>query len=226
MSFFTETGFATRTDREVNLWNTQGFCGIFDASRRIQEGQMADNLNVTSLLQAWRQGDQRAYEELVPLIYQELRHLAASYLRRERPDHTLQPTALVHEAYLRMNKGVPPECVNRAHFMGIAAHVMRKILVEHARQRSAAKRVPPRGSAALTRVDVDLDRFLMVHQSLERLAIVDERKAKIVELRYFGGLSIDEVAEYLEISVETVGRDIRFAKAWLNEEMKLCPASI
>ena len=187
---------------------------------------MADNLNVTRLLEAWREGDQQAYQELMPMVYRELRLLAASYLRRERLDHTLQPTALVHEAYLRLNKGVPPECSNRAHFMGIAARAMRQVLVEHARARAAVKRATPHSSAVSVLVDTDMERFLQVHLSLERLAEVDERKAKTVELRYFGGLSVPEVAEFLHISVPTVMRDLRFAKAWLNREMESCPVSI
>ena len=187
---------------------------------------MADNQDVTGLLEAWRKGDQQAYEKLVPLVYRELRLLAASFLRRNRPDHTLQPTALVHEAYLRLNKGAPPECANRAHFMGIAACAMRDILVEHARRRAAAKRVRPPDFPAKTQLNTDLDRFLQVHISLERFAGENEREAKIVEMRYFGGLSVEEVAECLQISVRTVTRDLHFAKAWLRREMKSCPLSI
>ncbi|MCL2659056.1 MAG: ECF-type sigma factor [Acidobacteriaceae bacterium] len=191
------------------------------------EGQMADDpKNVTRLLVAWRNGDQRAYEELVPLVYDELRRLAASYLRRDRPDHTLQPTALVHEAYLRLNQGAAPECENRAHFMAIAARSMRDILVEHARRRAAAKRVSPQDFAAITQVDTDLELILQIHISLDRLASQNERMAQMVELRYFGGLSIEEVALYLETSVRTVDRDLHFAKAWLGHEMGSCQAAI
>ena len=186
---------------------------------------MADDHNVTGLLIAWRQGDQRAYEELVPLVYAELRRLAASCLRRDRPGHTLQPTALVHEAYLRLNQGRAPECENRAHFMSIAAKAMREILLEHARKRAAAKRARPQDTA-VTQKDMELEMFFQVHQSLDRLAIEDERTAQIVELRYFGGLSIEEVATFLETSVRTVKRDLHYAKLWLGKEMKSCPIQI
>jgi len=188
---------------------------------------MADDpTNVTGLLIAWRKGDQQAYEELVPLVYAELRRLAASCLRRDRPDHTLQPTALVHEAYLRLNRGAPPECENRAHFLAIAARAMRQILLEHARKRATAKRSRPQDTAVDRQIDMELETFLQVHQSLDRLAIRDERKARIIELRYFGGLTNDEVALYLETSVSTVERELHFAKLWLGYEMEPCQASI
>ncbi|MCL2660418.1 MAG: sigma-70 family RNA polymerase sigma factor [Acidobacteriaceae bacterium] len=185
-----------------------------------------DPTNVTGLLIAWRNGDQQAYEKLVPLVYAELRRLAAGYLRHDRPDHTLQPTALVHEAYLRLNQGAPPECENRAHFMAIAARAMRDILVDHSRSRAAAKRACPQADTAMMQKDTQLEMFLQVHRSLDRLAAVDERKAQIVELRYFGGLSNEEVALYLKTSISTVERGLHFSKIWLRTEMKSCPIQI
>ncbi|MCL2659281.1 MAG: ECF-type sigma factor [Acidobacteriaceae bacterium] len=186
---------------------------------------MAGKKSITNLLKAWREGDQQAYEELVPMVYRELRRLAAGCLR-DRPNQTLQPTALVHEAYLRLNQGTAPDCENRVHFFGIAACAMHDIMVEHTRKRVAAKRARPLSATANTPIDMDLENVLHVHISLERLASRDERKAKIIELRYFGGLSVSEVAECLQISVPTVVRDIRFAKAWLKQEMMSCPTTI
>jgi RNA polymerase sigma factor (TIGR02999 family) len=178
----------------------------------------ADHSDVTQLLQAWCAGDQGALERLIPIVYRELHRLAAVYMARERPDHTLQATALAHEAYLRLVdlKGVGWR--DRAHFFAVAARVMRHILVDFARGRNYQKR------AGGERISLDETAVLSqqpgrelvaLDDALTRLAAIDNRKSRIVELRYFGGLSVDETAEVLNISQETVMRDWRSAKAWL-----------
>ena len=178
---------------------------------------------VTELLVRWRGGDRRALEDLMPLVYDELRRLAHHYLRQERSDHTLQSTALVHEAYLRLAGQDPPQWQNRAHFFGIAARIMRQILVEYARGRNAAKRggdacrltlddsiAPPQQS----QVDVvELDR------ALTELSELDEQQGRIVELRFFAGLTIEDTSEVLGISPATVKRDWVSARAWLYRAM-------
>ena len=176
---------------------------------------------VTRLLLDWTTGDGRAREEMLPLVYDELRRLAAGYLARERPGHTLQPTALVHEAYLRLIDQHQVDWRNRAQFVGLAAVMMRRILVNHARDRAAAKRggdvqkVPLSGiePAGLT-PEVDV---LVLHEALERLHTHDERKSRIVELKFFGGLTTAEIAEVLQTSPATVERDWSFARAWLYD---------
>ena len=179
--------------------------------------------HITQLLIAWSDGNREAVEELLPLVYGELRRLASRYLRHERTDHTLQPTALVHEAYLRLIDQRKVRWRNRAHFFGIAAQVMRRILVDHARAHAAQKRgagwehIPlveerlPSGAG-----DVDV---VALDDALERLAAMDPQQARIVELRYFGGLTIDEVAEVTQISSATVVREWTMAKAWLRAEL-------
>jgi RNA polymerase sigma factor (TIGR02999 family) len=174
---------------------------------------------VTGLLRAWSQGDLEARERLMPLVYEELRRRAAAYLRRERQDHTLQPTALVHEAYLRLVGQQRVVWQNRAHFFGIAAQMMRRILVDHAKRQRRGKRfggavrVPldDRVGAA-TPPECDL---LLLDQALDELAAIDSRQGQIVELRYFGGLSESEVAEVLTISRSTVTREWLIARGWL-----------
>ncbi len=175
--------------------------------------------DVTMLLNAWGDGKQDALDELMPLVYQEFCKLARSYLRAERPEHTLQPTALVNEAYLRLVDQKNVRWQNRRHFFGIAAQLMRRILVDHARKRQSEKRgggqalIPfedAKGVPAKARDLVALD------DALNDFATIDPRSAKIVELRQFGGLSIDETAEVLEISPATVKRDWTVAKAWLR----------
>lgn len=177
---------------------------------------------ITQLLIEWRAGDTTALERLTPIVYHELHRLAAAYLRRERADHTLQATALIHEAYVRLVHQNVPAFNSRAHFFGLAAHLMRQILVDFARARKAAKR----GSG--NKVDLDevrhlsvapSDDILALHDALERLAAFDGRKAKVVELRYFGGLTRDEVAEALDLTLATVKRDLALAEAWLRREM-------
>jgi RNA polymerase sigma-70 factor, ECF subfamily len=174
---------------------------------------------VTGLLRAWSLGDLEARERLMPLVYEELRRRAAAYLRRERKDHTLQPTALVHEAYLRLVGQHRVVWQNRAHFFGIAAQMMRRILVDHAKRQRRGKRF---GGAV--RVPLD-DRvgaarppecdLLLLDVALDELAAIDSRQGQIVELRYFGGLSESEVAEVLTISRSTVTREWLIAKGWL-----------
>jgi RNA polymerase sigma factor (TIGR02999 family) len=179
---------------------------------------------VTELLFNWRQGDQDAREQLIPLVYGELRRVARRYLRQERPDHTLQSGALVHEAYLRLSREKAPEWKNRAHFFGVAAQLMRHILVDHARSRNAQKR-----GAGLPRLALDdqialpqtrnLD-LLALDDALNRLAELDPQQCKLIELRFFGGLSIEETAVVLNISPATVKREWTTARAWLQREMK------
>jgi RNA polymerase sigma factor (TIGR02999 family) len=178
---------------------------------------------VTALLAQWRAGDAKAMEALIPLVYEELRALARHYLRRERPDHTLQSTALVHEAYMRLVGHAPPPLHNRAHFFGIAARLMREILVDHARAERTAKRGGGAYTLALSevlnvpgRADVDL---LLLDDALKELARFDERQSRIVELRYFTGLSIDETSAVMGISPATVSREWTTARAWLHREI-------
>jgi RNA polymerase sigma factor (TIGR02999 family) len=179
--------------------------------------------HITQLLIAWSEGNSQAVEGLLPLVYGELRRLAASYLRREPIGHTLQPTELVHEAYLRLIDQRRVHWRNRAHFYGIAAQIMRRILVDHARTRRAEKRgagwehVPlVEDEMATGGADVDI---IALDEALTRLAEMDPQQARIVELRYFGGLTIDEVAEVTRISAATVVREWTVAKAWLRAEL-------
>ena len=177
------------------------------------------SVGVSALLQAWGQGDLCARDQLTPLVYGELRRRAAAYLRYERPNHTLQPTALVHEAYVRLIGQERVSWQNRAQFFGIAAQMMRRILVDHARAHQAAKR--PRGE---WRVAVDEHHaitptpdceLMLLDQALTELTALDPRQARIVELRYFGGLSEQDVAEVLAVSRSTVTREWQTARAWL-----------
>jgi RNA polymerase sigma factor (TIGR02999 family) len=184
----------------------------------------SDARDVTTLLYAWREGDVEARDRLMLVVYQELRRRAAAYLRRERQDHTLEPTALVHEAYLRLVKQDRVDWQNRAQFFGVASQMMRRILIDHARSGKMAKRsgqwlrvTLDEGVADLAPPDVqilDLDRALV------RLAEFDHRKSQIAELRFFGGLSLAEVAHVLDISVSTVERDWQIARAWLYAALK------
>jgi RNA polymerase sigma factor (TIGR02999 family) len=182
-----------------------------------------DAPSVTELLGQWRAGDARARDRLLPLVYRELRRVASSYLRRERSDHTLQSTALVHEAYLRLAGPDTPEWRDRAHFFGVAANLMRQILVEHARAHHAAKRGGHAVKLSLEDtpempVSADVD-VLALDEAMQRLAYMDSRQAQIVELRFFGGLSIEDSAEVLGISPATIKRDWTSARAWLYREM-------
>ena len=179
--------------------------------------------DVTQLLVSWSNGDQHAAESLIPLVYGELRRLASAYLRRERADHTLQSTALVHEAFMRLVDQRGVHWKSRAHFYGIAAQMIRRILVDHARNRHAGKR----GSGAV-KLALDDARGLAVPQelnllrlddALNELAALDERQSRVVELRFFTGLSIEETAEVLKLSPATVKREWSSARAWLFREM-------
>ena len=176
-------------------------------------------VGVSALLQAWSRGDEQARDDLMPVVYQDLRRRAAAYLKRERPDHTLQPTALVHEAYVRLIGQTRVSWQNRAHFFGIAAQMMRRVLVDHARERLAAKR--PGAGVKVTLDDrigaaqPDDCEVLLLHAALEDLAALDRRQAQIVELKYFGGLSEQEVAEVLSLSRATITREWQTARAWM-----------
>ena len=178
---------------------------------------------VTQLLAKVGAGNQAAFDEVFPLVYAELRRIAAREMRREKPGRTLQTTALVHEAYLRLLKDASLSFENRAHFLGIAAHAMREILIEHARARAARKRGG--GAVRLTLDDLvapvpalSID-VLALDEALERLARLDQRHARVVELRYFGGLSVEETAVALALSPATVKRAWTIARAWLYREL-------
>jgi RNA polymerase sigma factor (TIGR02999 family) len=178
---------------------------------------------ITPLLLRWSQGDQVALDQLMPVVHEELRRLAQGYLRRERPGHTLQPTALINEAYLRLVKQDFPEWQSRRHFYGVAAQLMRQILVEYARARAAGKRDGGRKFSldeALTFSDEKAAELVALDDALNALAKFDARKVRIIELRYFGGLSLEETAEALALSVTTIGHEMRLARAWLRREME------
>lgn len=198
---------------------------------------MPDEADVSGLLRAWRAGEHGALDRLIPLVYQELRSLAAGYLRRERQDHTLEPTAVLHEAYLRLVDKTHPRWEGRVHFFAVAAQVMRRVLVDHARARQAAKRggeavkVPleegQTGLAAGPYLMVGPDPMagpdpvlLALDEALDRLARLDPRKSQAIELRYFGGLTHDEVARLLGVSTATARLDSRLARAWLSRELR------
>ena len=186
---------------------------------------MSSTENVSQLLVKWGEGDQAALDKLMPLVYSELRRLASNYLRRERQNHTLQPTALVNEAYLKLIDQRSAHWQNRAHFYGVAAQLMRRILVDHARQHQAAKRGGPSQerlsitSAGQPGEKPNLD-LLALHEALEELKTFDSQQERIVELRYFGGLSIDETAEVMNIGHATVERDWKMARAWLRRQLQ------
>jgi RNA polymerase sigma factor (TIGR02999 family) len=180
--------------------------------------------NITQILLKWSEGDEAALGELLPLVHDELRRLAARLLRHERANHTLQPTALVNEAYLRLVNPQEIEWQSRAQFYGLASKLMRHILVDHARKnRTAKRREPEKSWAPADTIQVDRNSeidFLAVHEALERLATFDLQKARIIELRFFGGLSIEETAEVLKIGHATVERDWKLARAWLRRELE------
>ena len=182
------------------------------------------NQDVTQLLARWSGGDREALEQLLPLVYRELRQLADRYLRRERSDHTLQATALVHEAYLKLIDQQNVRWQNRAHFFGVAAQMMRRILVDHARSSQAEKRGGEFQKFSLDEnIDVSGERasdLVALDEALERLAQLDPQKARVVELRFFGGLSVEETAEVLGVSAPTVKRQWRMAKAWLYGQVQ------
>jgi RNA polymerase sigma factor (TIGR02999 family) len=180
--------------------------------------------DVTALLNELADGDQEAAAKLVPLVYDELRRLAAHRLRHERPGHTLQATALVHEAYMKLAAQKDAKWQNRAQFFGVASQLMRRILVDYARGQQRIRRGGKQQKVSLD--DVVLvspdrtDEVLTVHESLSRLETLDARQARIVELRYFGGLTVEEIAEVVGISAKTVMRELKVAKAWLYGDLK------
>jgi RNA polymerase sigma-70 factor (ECF subfamily) len=191
--------------------------------KKLMEAPSVSQQRVTDLLVRWSHGDDAALAELTPLVYDELRRVAHHHLSGQRPEHTLQTTALVNEAYLRLADQTNLQWQNRAHFFAVAARAMRQILVSYARSQQAQKR----GAGALK---VELDEAALVspeqsreivdlHEALEQLSTLDSRKAQVVELKYFGGLNYDEIAEVLKISRVTVRRDWEFAKVWLYTEL-------
>ena len=192
----------------------------------VKSSQSSRSQAVTRVLAEWSRGDGAALDRLVPLIYPELRRIAGRQLRRERPDHTLQPTALVHEVFLQLVDQRHATWENRAQFFAVAAQLMRRILVDHARSRHALKRGGPITKVALDvrAIDVSGDpvaaEVLAVDQALERLAEQDPDQARIVELRFFGGLTVEETAKVMERSARTVKREWRLAKAWLFRELQ------
>jgi RNA polymerase sigma factor (TIGR02999 family) len=178
---------------------------------------------VTQLLSELREGNQEAANRLVPLVYAELRRMAGAYMQRERPGHTLQATALVSEAYIRLVGGGPGQWQNRAHFFAIAAHTMREVLLEYARRRHAVKR----GGIDGRKVDIDaellideckLEDVMAIDELLQRLASIDPRQSRLVELRFFAGLNLEEAGEVMGVSPATLKREWRLAKAWLSRE--------
>jgi RNA polymerase sigma factor (TIGR02999 family) len=187
--------------------------------------------DVTRLLLRWSKGDEDAFERLLPLVYSELRRIASKQLRRERPDHTLAPTALVHELYLRLIDQRRATWENRAHFFGLAAQMMRRILVDYARARQAGKRGGSRTRVSLEEVleeagpggggpDPSAADVLAIDEALTRLAVIDSEQARIVELRFFAGLTVEETALLLKRSPRTVKREWRLARAWLYRELR------
>jgi RNA polymerase sigma factor (TIGR02999 family) len=184
---------------------------------------MSEPGQITGLLAEWSGGNQAALDNLLPIVYDELRRLASNYMRGERPDHLLQTTALVNEAYLRLIDRQHVSCQTRTQFFAVAAQVMRRVLVDYARGRHRAKRGAGVAPFALDDVAIISDdraeELLAINFALEGLAAFDPRKGRVFELRYFGGMSVEEVADALNISPETVARDWRMAKAWLRREI-------
>ena len=186
--------------------------------------QAASSTRINKLLADWGQGNEEAREALIPVVYDELRRIARRHLWRERPDHTLQSAALVNEAYLRLVRQETPQWQNRAHFLGVAAQLMRHILVDHARSRLAAKRGAGAPRLALDvelvptqKQEIDL---VVLDDALAKLASLDPQQGRVIELRFFGGLSIEETAVVLGVSPATVKREWATARAWLQREMK------
>src|SRR5687767_15211512 len=198
--------------------------GVFTHGQRLYPyGMDGGSAEVTKLLQEWTNGEEQALDRLLSEIHRELRKLAAGYLRKERPDHTLQPTALVNEAFIKLVDQRAVKWQNRAHFFGIAAQAMRRILVDHARAHAAGKRGDgirklPLEDAMMIGGVMDID-LLALDEALTRLAAIDPQQSRVVELRFFGGLTMEETAEVMHISPATVGREWRMAKAWLFAEI-------
>jgi RNA polymerase sigma-70 factor (ECF subfamily) len=208
--------------RLIHCYNSSEmtFRGLSKASPRPLTGPA----EVTRLLVDWQRGDKLALDQLMPLVYRELRKVAASYLKDERRNHTLQPTALIHESYLRMVEQHFPQWQNRAHFFGVAAKLMRQILVDHARSRRASKRGGDQIKITLHKsldppLSKDGERVLTLDAALTKLATFDERKSRVVEMRVFGGMKLSDIAAALDVSEPTIKRDMRLAKAWLRIEL-------
>jgi len=184
---------------------------------------------VTQLLEAWQDGDQKALDQLLPLVYEELRRLAARFLRKERRGHTLQPTALVHEAYARLVGQQRTSLENRSHFFAVASKAMRRVLVDHARRYRAGKRIGIQDKVSLGEVEepaIEPDvEVLAVHEALERLAEIHPRQAQLVELRYFGGLTNAEAAAHFGVSRATAERDWKVARIWLHRRLSGRPSA-
>lgn len=185
---------------------------------------MSDSGGVTDWLTELREGNQEGANRLMPLIYSELHRMAASYMRRERPGHTLQATALVNEVYLRLAGGESIPWQNRAHFLAIAAHAMREVLLDYARHHSAGKR----GGKDAQKVEIDaellgtspkIENVIAIDEALQRLARTDPRQCRLIELRFFAGLNVEEAAEVMDVSPATIKREWRSAKAWLHREL-------
>ena len=179
---------------------------------------------VTLLLAEIREGNQESANRLMPLIYSELRRMAGAHMQRERAAHTLQATALVNEAYMRLAGGEPVSWQNRAHFLGVAAHAMREVLLDYARRHAAGKR----GGKDARKVDIDvelrgasskIENVIAIDEALNRLALIDPRQSRLIELRFFAGLSVEEAAEVMGVSPVTIKREWRSAKAWLHREL-------
>jgi len=184
---------------------------------------MGDPAPVTVLLQRFAHGDQSALDQVLPLVYSELRRLAAGYLRNERPNHTLQPTALINEAYARLVGQSHPDFESRAHFVGVAAQIMRQILVDHARSRNAQKRGGELEKVQLSEsIDAVAERpwaIIALDDALNELARMDPAKSRLIEMRFFGGFTAEESADLLRLTVTAVRRELRVAQAWLQREI-------
>ena len=184
---------------------------------------MSSPSEITGLLIAWSEGDQTAMESLLPLVERELHRLAHSYMRHENPNHTLQTTALINETYLRLVDQKKVHWQNRAHFFGIAAQIMRRILLNYARDQTRVKRGGGATQVSLSKASIlsreKSNELITLDEALQRLEAVDQRKSRVVELRYFGGLSVEETAEVLDVAPVTVLRDWKYAKAWLAREI-------
>lgn len=184
----------------------------------------AETTQLTQLLRRGRLGDQAAIDQVIPVVYQELRRLAASHLRNQSYNQTLQPTSLVHEAYLRLVDRSQSEWRDRAHFFHLASTIMRQILVDHARSKLADKRGGRQARVEFNEAVICSNEkardVVALDDALKALAATDERKARVLELRYFGGLSVEETAETLGISTATIGREVRYAEAWLRRELR------
>ena len=222
-----KTGIEKRKRGVIDLEKTNGYALPVSGSQPVAAREKIMSKpsphEVTQLLLDWRNGDKEALDKLTPLVYNELRRLANHYLKGERKDHTLQGTALVHEAYIRLIGQGDLEWQNRAHFFGVAARLMRQILVDHARKHRAAKRGSGERDLSIDEAAIfsaeRASSLVALDDALESLARFDERKSRLVELRYFGGLSIEEISEVEETSVATVKRHLRMAEAWLHKEM-------